>query len=388
MAKRDYYDVLGVPKGASPDEVKSAYRRLARQYHPDVVKDNKKAAEEKFKELSEAYEVLADAEKRRRYDERGFGGIEGDFGPGGFSWENFTHVGDIEDLIGATPFIEELLRGGFGGGFFTEGPRARTARRVPLRGNDVEIAVRLPLSAAVTGARQKIEVPHTGPCDECGGTGARNGTALETCPQCDGQGQIRRAQSRGHTQLITISECPTCHGAGRRIREKCPRCGGSGVRHEVRTLEVTVPPGAEDGTVLRLARQGELSNQGGVPGDLFVQVLFEPSETFRRLGPDAYSETYIPLATALLSGEVRVPTLTGHAALKVPAGTQPESQFRLRGEGFPRLNARDRGDLIITVHVELPRALDPRQKDLVREALGVGPNPVGADRSGLFRRRH
>jgi molecular chaperone DnaJ len=387
MAKRDYYDVLGLDREATPDQIKTAYRKLARQHHPDMNKDNPKPAEEKFKELSEAYEVLADPQKRQRYDQLGFGGVESDFGPGGFTWQNFTHVGDLEDLLGSSPFFEQLLRNGAVGGLFGDlRPPSRSRQsRVAMRGNDVEIAIRLPLTVAVTGAEQKIEVPHAGPCPDCKGTGAKNGTALETCPQCDGMGQIRRAQSRGYSQLITISDCPTCRGTGKRIRERCPNCGGAGITREVRTLEVKIPPGVEDGSVLRLARQGEMSTQGGVAGDLFVQILFEPSDTFRRVGPDAYTEIRVALGAAVLGGEARVETLTGHAVLKIPPGTQPESQFRLRGEGFPRLNSAERGDLIVVAHVEVPRSLDARQKELVKEAFGTGS--ATGKRSGLFGRR-
>ncbi|HTT45624.1 MAG TPA: molecular chaperone DnaJ [Thermoplasmata archaeon] len=380
MAKRDYYEVLGVPKTASPDEIKQAYRRLARQYHPDVAKENPKAAEEKFKEFSEAYEVLADPEKRQRYDQLGFSGVETDFGPGGFNWQNFTHMGDLEDLLGASPLFQQLFTnfgmpfGGMGrpGGAF--------------RGGDVELTVRLPLIAAVRGAHPTVDVPHTGPCLDCRGTGARDGTALETCPECHGEGQVRRVQNRGYTQLITIGECPRCHGRGQRILERCSTCGGSGRTSSVERIELTVPPGVDDGSVLRVPGHGTAGERGGRAGDLFVQVVFEPMPEFRREGTDLFSETTVPLATAILGGEVEVPTIEGRAALKVPAGTQPETQFRLRGHGFPRFRGSSRGDQIVTVHVEVPRSLSGREKELLREALGSGGSP-GAKRESLFRRR-
>jgi molecular chaperone DnaJ len=384
MAKRDYYDVLGVPRTASADEVKSAYRRLARQHHPDMNAGNPKAAEEKFKELSEAYEVLADPTKRERYDQAGFGAVESEFGPQGFTWQNFSHMSDLEDLLQSSGFFQQLFQQGIGADLFG----ARTRRNgVPYRGSDIEIAVHLPLSAAITGAQPTIEVPQPGRCEDCRGTGARNGTALEVCPECEGRGQIRRSQSRGASQLITITECPVCHGAGKRIREVCPTCGGSGVQRRVRRIQVTIPPGVEDGAVLRLARQGEATGSGVIPGDLFVQVLFDPSDQFRREGQNAYSEVRVPLATALFGGEIRVPTLTGEALLKIPAGTQPETQFRLRGEGFPRFRGASRGDLVITVHIDLPSSLNARQKELLREALGPGAPGTNKARSGLFGRR-
>lgn len=388
MAKRDYYEVLGVPRTASPEEIKTSYRRLARAYHPDLHRENPKASEEKFKELSEAYEVLADETKRRHYDAGGFSGVETDFGPGGFNWQNFTHAGDIEDLLGSSDFLQQLFAQAAGGGVFGGfgGGTPRWARP-ELRGRDVEVSIRVPLRAAVTGTETAIDVPRSEPCKDCRGTGARDGTALETCPECHGTGQIRRSSRSGFTQLISIGECPRCHGTGQRIKERCPTCKGSGRIHEVRRLEVTVPPGIEDGSVLRLTGQGESAPTAGHPGDLFVQVIFEPDTRFHREGRQAFTEVTIPLATALLGGEVRVPTITGEVSLKIPAGTQPERQFRLRGEGFPRLRGSDRGDLIVTAHLQLPESLSSRQKELLREALGSPTTPVAKTRSGPFGRR-
>ncbi len=380
MSKRDYYDVLGVPKSASADEVKSAYRRLARQYHPDVAKENPKAAEEKFKEISEAYEVLADDEKRRRYDQLGFQGVETDFGPGGFSWQNFTHVGDLEDLLGASPLFRQFF-GGFGG------PLGGVPRNATRRGSDVELTVRLPLSAAVRGARPTLEVPRSKPCSDCQGTGAKNGTALETCPECHGEGQVRQVRSSGFAQLLTIGECPRCHGTGHKILEKCPTCRGAGRLTSVERIELTVPAGVEDGSVLRVPGHGMAAPAGGRPGDLFVQVEFESSPHLRREGRDAFSETTISLATALLGGTVPVPTVECEAQLTIPAGTQPETPFRLRGEGFPRLGGSSRGDLIVTAHVEIPRSLSGRERELLREAFGTEGRATGSKRESLFRRR-
>lgn len=383
MAKRDYYEVLGVPKGASSEEIRSAYRKLARKYHPDVNKENPKAAEEKFKELSEAYEVLADDGKRARYDSLGFGGVAQDFGPSGFTWQNFTHAGDLEDLLGSSPFFREWFTGGLGEELLRQRQRGRG--RTTHRGGDLEISIKLPLSAAVTGAVRTLDVPRTSDCPSCDGTGARNGTAFEVCPECEGRGQIRRTQNRGYTQLIQIMECTSCHGSGRRIKEACPRCDGSGIERTVQRVEVRVPAGIEDGTMLRLSRQGE-SGSGISPGDLFVQVLLEPSALFHREGRDAYSEAHVPLSTALLGGEARIPTLTGEAMLRVPAGAQPGSQYRLRGEGFPRLRGTDRGDLIVTVRVDLPTSLTAHQREVVREAFGE-PGVPAPGRRGLFGRR-
>jgi molecular chaperone DnaJ len=374
MAKRDYYEVLGVPKTAAPDDIKSAYRRLARQYHPDVAKEDPKAAEAKFKEISEAYEVLADKQKRRDYDQHGFDAVANDFGPGGFTWQNFTHAGDLEDLLGSNPLFGQLF------GSFMGGPTRRSNR-----GGDAEVAIRLPLTAAVQGAHPTLEVPKTGPCPECHGTGAKDGTAIETCPDCHGSGQVRRTRSSGYTQFVTVGQCPRCHGTGRRILEKCPKCGGVGRVRSVEHIEIAVPPGVEDGAVLRIPRHGGSGIDGGTAGDLFVQVLFEESNHIRREGTEAFTETTVPVVSALLGGEVTVRTIEGHAELKIPAGTQPETQFRMRGLGFPRFRASSRGDLVVTVHVEIPRDLSGKEKELLREALAAGV--VSGRRDSFFRRR-
>jgi molecular chaperone DnaJ len=388
MAKRDYYEVLGLPRTATPEEIKTAYRRLAREYHPDLNKGNPKVAEEKFKELSEAYEVLADETKRKHYDAGGFSGVETDFGPGGFNWQNFTHAGDLEDLLGSSDFLQQLFAQAAGGGLFGGyGGGGQRFFRPELRGRDVEVSIRVPLRAAVTGATVPIDVPRSESCPDCRGTGARNGTALETCPECHGTGQVRRTSRSGFTQLISIGECPRCHGTGQRIKERCPRCKGAGRIREVRHLEVSVPPGIEDGGVLRLSGQGEGAPPSGDPGDLFVQVVFEPDPRFQREGRQAFTAVEIPLSVALLGGEVPVPTITGDATLRIPAGTQPERQFRLRGEGFPRLRGSDRGDLIVTAHVRLPESLTSHQKEILREALGPPGASAGKPKTGFFGHR-
>lgn len=385
MAKRDFYEVLGVSATASPEEVKQAYRKLARQYHPDVAKENPKVAEEKFKELSEAYEVLANPETRQRYDRGGASAVESDFGPGGFGWQNFTHASDLEDLLASNPIFQQFF-GGLGGSFSSAGSGG--GRRVTSsRGADIEMSLRLPLLSAVTGAKPTVEVPREDPCASCRGTGAKGGTALEVCSECGGSGQVRRVQNRGYTQLITVGQCPRCRGAGRRILERCPICQGSGHLRSTEKIELTVPPGMEDGAVLRVSGHGLPSAGRGPPGDLYVQVVFEPLRHIRREGEDAYTEVSVPLGVALLGGEVTVPTIEGHAVLKVPAGTQPETQFRLRSNGFPRFRGSSRGDLIVTAHVEVPRSLSGHEKDLVREALLPDGRPVGARKDSIFHRR-
>lgn len=376
--RRDYYEVLGVPKTATPDEVKQAYRRLARAHHPDMNRDNTKVAEEKFKELSEAYEVLADPEKRQRYDQRGFSGVESDFGPQGFTWQNFTHAGDLEDLFGSSPVFQQLFGNLLGGGFF--GGMAQG----PLQGRNVEVSLRLPLAAALTGARPTLEIPHGGPCPDCDGTGARDGTAFDTCPQCHGRGQVQRALRQGRTQFLTVAVCPTCGGRGRRIREKCPRCRGTGHVESMRHLEVTVPPGVDTGTVLRLPGQGMEAGGNAPAGDLFVHIELDPDPRFHREGTRAFTDVTVPLRLVLLGGEVEVRGLGSTIRLKVPPGTQPEREFRLKGEGFPRFGGGGRGDLIVTLHVETPHPLSSRQKQLIEEAF---PEDATPRRGSIFGRR-
>jgi molecular chaperone DnaJ len=381
MAKKDYYEVLGISKTASPDEVKSAYRRLARQYHPDVAKDQPKVAEERFKEISEAYEVLANPDTRKRYDQQGFEAVEPNFGPGGFGWQNFTHQGDLEDLLSSNPFFQQLF-GNLGGSPYGGGRQSRLSR-----GSDVEVTVRLPLAAAIHGAKPQVTIPRSDVCPDCHGNGAKDGTAIEVCPECHGSGQVRRIQNRGHTQLISIGECPRCRGTGQRVLERCPTCNGRGRLNSTERIEVTVPPGMDDGGVLRVTGHGLQGDEGGSAGDLYVHVVFEPSEHIHREGETAFGEATVPLAVAMLGGEVTVTTVDGHAALKIPPGTQPETQFRLRGNGFPRLSRSTRGDLIVTVHVDIPRSLSGREKELLREALSPAAPVAGAKRESLFRRR-
>ncbi len=377
--RRDYYDVLGVQRTATPDEIKQAYRKLARAYHPDMNRENTKAAEEKFKELSEAYEVLADTEKRRRYDAMGFSGVESDFGPQGFTWQNFTHAGDLEDLFGSSPVFQQLFGNLLGGGgLFAGVPQG------PVQGRNVEVSIRLPLAAALSGARPTLEIPHGGPCPDCDGTGARNGTAFDTCPQCHGRGQVQQAVRQGRTQFVTVTICPMCGGRGRRIKEKCPRCRGSGHVESLRHLEVAVPPGVDTGTVLRLPGQGMESSGGAPPGDLFVHVELEPDARFRREGTRAFTDLTIPLRLALLGGEVDVRALGHTLRLKVPSGTEPEREFRMKGEGFPRFGGGGRGDLFVTVHVEIPHSLTGRQKQLIEEAF---PEEAAPRRGSFFGRR-
>lgn len=378
MARRDFYEVLGIAKTASPEEVKQAYRRLAREYHPDMNRENPKAAEEKFKDLSEAYEVLADPERRRRYDEQGFSAAESDFGPQGFTWQNFTHQGDLEDLLGSSPVFQQLFGNLFANAqMFGQGG--------PIPGRNVEVGLRIPLPAVLTGAKSVLHVPHAGPCPDCHGTGAKDGTAFETCPQCHGRGQLQQVLRQGRNQFVTVGVCPTCRGTGRRIRERCRTCKGRGQVDSMRRLEVQIPPGVDTGTRLRLAGQGMESPNGGPTGDLYVRIEVDDTAGFERDGTDLKTETVVPLATVLLGGEISVRTLAGETTLKIPSGTQADRQFKVKGEGVPRFGGGGRGDLYVTVHVEIPRSLTSRQRQLVEEAFG---GEAAGRRGSIFGRRN
>jgi molecular chaperone DnaJ len=387
MAKRDYYEVLGVPKTASEDEIKSAYRKLARQFHPDLNKDDSKAAEEKFKELSEAYEVLADPEKRKRYDQVGHAGVQEDFGPGGFTWQNFHHTSDLEDIMGSDLF-SQFFTGGGGGGFMDFFNQGRDEGEGPShRGRDLEASLGVKLADLVQGTTREIDLVRRDVCDECFGTGAAQGSALDRCGDCRGTGQIRRSVQQGYTRMITISECPTCHGKGKRIFKKCQACDGTGHLKKTRRINLKIPPGIEDGTVLRLSGEGEKGTSGRA-GDLYVRISVEAGGPFRREGRDLYSELSVELLQALVGDTVRIPTLSGHALLTIPPGTQPEATLRLRGEGLPPPGGGPRGDYLVVVHVRLPESLSPQQKETIRGALeSGGSKEATAWKQGFFGRK-
>ncbi len=385
MAKRDYYEVLGVPRNASEDEIKSAYRKLARQHHPDLNKDNPKAAEEKFKEISEAYEVLIDPEKRQRYDAVGFEGVQSDFGPGGFTWQNFHHTGDLQDILGQDMFAQFFGRQGASSIFDLLG--GSYGARSPQRARDLEATLSVSLQDLVSGTNKEIELVRREACPRCNGTGAEKGTKVETCPDCHGTGQVHRAVERGYTRMISITECSTCGGTGKRILKKCVDCGGSGEIRRRRVLNLRIPPGLDDGTVLRLAGEGERGRDGR-SGDLFVRVDIRRDPRFHREGRTIWTEITIELAQALLGDKVKIPTLGGTALLTVPPGTQPEATLRLRGEGLPPPGGGARGDYLVRVHVHLPESLSDSQKEGVKGLFSSGPSTgESAWRGGLFGRK-
>ena len=347
MSKRDYYEVLGVQKNASEAEIKKAYRRLAMKYHPDRnTGETATTAEKAFKEAKEAYEVLSDAQKRAAYDQFGHAGVDPSMGGG----QGFGAGGSFSDIFG------DIFGDMFGGG--RPGGRSRVQRGADLRYN-----LELSLEEAVSGTSVKIQVPTWVQCGSCGGSGARKGSSPKTCGTCQGAGQVRMQQGFFSVQQT----CPTCHGRGSVIEDPCPSCRGQGRIQESKTLSVKVPPGVDTGDRIRLQGEGEAGDQGGPPGDLYVQVHVREHPIFTRDDSHLYCEVPIAFTTAALGGELEVPTLNGKVKLKIPEGTQTGKMFRMRGKGVKPVRGGPQGDLICRVAVETPVKLTEQQRDLLRQ---------------------
>jgi molecular chaperone DnaJ len=349
--KRDYYEVLGVGRGATDQEIKSAYRRLALQHHPDRNPDSKEASEERFKEITEAYSVLADGEKRAAYDRFGFAGV-GAAGAGAPDFSSTIFSG-FEDLFGSFFDLDDL----FGHG---HGRQARAAR-----GADLRYELELSFSEAASGLDTKIKILRSETCSACRGSGSRNGAQLANCPACGGRGQVRYSQG-----FFSVSRtCPQCGGMGQVNRDPCPDCHGEGRVRREKVLGIKIPAGVDDGTRLRISGEGEAGRHGGPHGDLYVALKVGTHAYFDRRGDDLYVKIPVSITQAALGTEVKVPTLNGAQKLKVPEGTQPGAVFRLRGQGMPVLNGRGRGDLYVQVEVVIPARLT-REQRLTLESLG------------------
>ncbi len=364
MAKRDYYEVLGVPKTADEAEIKKAYRKLAMQFHPDKNPDNKEA-EDKFKEASEAYEVLSDKDKRQIYDQYGHAGIDQQFGNGGFNWNNFSHFEDISDLFGGGGFgsIFETL---FGGGFGSRGGGQHRSNQ----GSDFRIDLSLSLKEIALGAEKTVKINVKEACDVCKGSGSADGSS-ETCSQCRGTGQVRTVRQSLFGQMQTVSECPSCHGEGKVIHNKCSKCYGEGRMAKTKEIKVKIPAGMEEGQILRVRGQGHIGPRNGPPGDLLVQVHEKQDDLFERHGNNVIVEFPIHFTQAVLGDEIIVPTLTGKAKMKVPSGTQSGREFRLKGEGIQGLNSYSRGDLIVRVNVVTPTRLSREESDIYKRLAEI-----------------
>ena len=387
MAVRDYYEVLGVPKDASKEDIRKAYRKLAKKYHPDANKDDPKAAEERFKELSEAYEVLADDDKRARYDRFGHEGVRADFGAGGFQWQDFSHMDDVSDIFGFDFMDGVFGRGGAGGpggsvfDMFFGGMGRRGPPSGPRQGSDIRMQVNVDLEDVATGKEVEVEIPRQESCRVCGGTGAAAGSKPRGCAGCGGSGQVQQSQSFGNRRLVTITTCPQCQGKGTVIDRPCSDCGGRRRIKVTRRLLITIPAGAETGTPLRYAGQGEAGDMGGPPGDLYAFVSVRPHHMFEREGADLLTEVHVSFPQASLGDRIEVPTLGGKAQLGIPQGTQSGKVFRLRSQGLPHLGGSGKGDEYVRVIVETPRDLTARQKELLKQLWDLERDGAGG-RSG------
>ena len=359
--KRDYYEVLGVSKTASADEIKSAYRKLAMKWHPDRNPDNPEA-KAKFQEASEAYEVLSNPEKRQRYDQFGHQGVN--FGPGGFDFgRDFSHFQDVDlnDILGA---FFGGGRGGFGGfGDFFGGGRRRADPNAPQQGSDAEMILDIDFDEAVFGSERTLNLNVSDQCPDCHGTGAASGTGRKTCPTCGGHGQV--ISGGGFFQVRQT--CPKCGGAGSVVEKPCPTCRGAGQVRAPRTLTIRIPKGVDTGARLRLGGKGGGGLRGGPPGDLYVEIRVRPSEIFEREGDDLYVNVPVSPFTAALGGTVDIPTPEGMASLKIAAGTPNGKLFRLRGKGMADLRGGPPGDLVARIVFEVPQRLTGKQRGAMED---------------------
>jgi len=353
MKRRDYYDVLNVPRDSSKEDVKNAYRKLALQYHPD--RNKSPDAEEKFKEISEAYAVLSDDEKRRQYDQFGHAGIDSRY-----SWDDLFRGVDFGEIFRDIGF-------GFGGfdsifdRFFGTGQRYRISR-----GPDLRYDATITLEDAYRGVKREIEIPRSERCQTCSGTGARPETKPKRCPRCNGTGQVQHVQEGGFARFVRIESCDTCRGRGTIIEDPCGECKGTGRVRRTRKISVRIPPGVETGSHLRLAGEGELGGAGEQPGDLYVVVHVKPHESLQRDGDDLIYRAELGFPELALGTEIDVPTLEGILKVKIPPGAQPGTVFRLRGRGMPRIRG-GKGDELVEVLIRVPTRLTNRQKELLKE---------------------
>ena len=366
--KRDYYEVLGVSKGASEDELKKAYRKLAKKYHPDMNPGDKEA-EAKFKEVNEAYEVLSDKEKRAKYDQFGHAGVDPNFGAGGFG--GGFDMGDID--------LGDIFGSFFGGGFGGFGGQQQRAN-APQRGESLRANLTISFEEAAFGCEKEIELNRTEPCEECHGSGCQPGTTAETCPDCRGTGVVRIQRGGGGFAFSTSAPCSRCRGTGKIIHSPCKSCGGSGNVRKKKRLTITIPAGIDDGQAVSLRGQGNAGKNGGPAGDLIVGVRVKPHPQFQRDGTTVLYEQPISFYQAAMGAELEIPTIDGKVKYTLPAGTQTGTTFRLRGKGIPELRGRGRGDQYVTVKVQVPTALTAEQKAALHAfgaAMGEAPAESG-----------
>lgn len=375
--KRDFYEVLGLQKGASDDEIKRAFRKLAVKYHPDKNKGNEEA-EEKFKEINEAYQVLSNPEEKAKYDQFGHAGMDGGFGGGAGGFGGF----DMGDMGGFGDIFESFFGGGFGGG----GSQRR--KNAPRRGSDLEYTLTITFEEAMSGVEKKFSITRTESCETCHGTGAKPGTSKKTCSKCGGAGQIRVQRQTPLGTFASTAACDACHGAGEIIDSPCPECRGKGTARKSRSITVNIPAGVDTGNVLTLRGQGDHGTNGGPAGDLYVRINVKPSAVFKREGTDIYYDYKMSMTRATLGEEITVPTIDGNVKYTVPAGTQPGTRFRLKGKGVPRINSTTRGNQFVNIIVEVPKNLNKEQREALKAFMAtIGENPDEINMSkkkGLF----
>ena len=367
----DYYQLLDVDRDAGSEEIKRAYRRLARQYHPDVNGNDPEAAE-RFKEISKAYSVLSDPEKRQRYDAYGDAGVDGFAGPTGDPFAGFG--ASFDDLLGAF----------FGGGDpFAGRPRSRSRVR---RGDSIGMRLRLPFTEAVFGTSKDVRVRAAAPCQRCGGSGAAPGTEPTVCSRCNGSGQQRTVRQSLLGQLVTATTCPVCAGSGQEVRSPCQECRGQGLLAQDSTLTIDIPPGLEDGSQIRYPGRGHAGQYGGPPGDLIVELAVDPHPVFERRGDDLVCRVQVPMTVAALGGNVHLDTLDGPETVEIDAGTQPGAVKRFRKRGVPHPEGRGRGDLLVEIAVQTPTHLGEQQQVLLRQLAQLRGEDVDPQAGGLFAR--
>ena len=372
--KRDYYEVLGVEKSAGASEIKKAYYKLAKQYHPDVNPGDAEA-EKKFKEINEAYAILSDEDKKAKYDQYGHAAFENGGAGGGYGagFEGFDFGDIISSFFGGGSSF-----GGFGGG----GNR----RNAPMRGEDIYARVTLSFEEAVRGCKKDVSFGRVQKCADCGGSGAKKGTTVETCKKCGGSGQMRVQQRTAFGMMQTMRTCDDCRGTGKVIKEPCTNCRGTGYVKITKTISVSIPAGIDNGQNISIAGQGNEGRNGGPAGDLIISVTVKPHAVFERNGSDIYCEVPINYWEAVLGDEIEIPTLDGKEKFTIPEGTQTGTTFTLRGKGITRVNSSVRGNLYITVKVDVPKNMNTKQKELLKELAESFGDKVQSKRDGFFKK--
>jgi len=370
-SKKDYYEVLGINRGASDDEIKKAYRKLAKKYHPDV-NPGDKTAEAKFKEINEAYEVLSDPQKRARYDQFGHAAFDqsGGFGGNGFGGFGDFDFGDIGDIF-------ESFFGGFGG-------RSSRSRRDPQKGTDLKYAMEIAFEEAAFGVERSINIKRDENCPDCKGSGSKPGTSPETCKHCNGTGQIQIRQNTPFGSFVNVKTCNVCNGKGKIVVNPCGKCGGKGRIRKSVTIKVNIPAGIDDGQTISLRGEGNHGAEGGPAGDLYISIRVRPHPLFQRQGNDVICEIPITFVQASLGAELEVPTLDGKVRYTIPEGTQTGTIFRLKGKGIPYIRGNGRGDQYVKVHVEVPKKLNERQKAALRQFAELCGDDIHEQRKSFF----